>query len=906
MAFWLFLLLAASFAAGQNRPDYVFRHWGLEDGLPLNSIQTILQTSDNYLWIGTECGLVRFDGHRFEIFDRERVPELACDYVMSLCEARTGGLWFGTRGGGLWKLQHSRFQKIDPPAPGRLRIVWALHESADGRLWAGADDGLFCRQQGKWSEVYLPPPCRPSRIRCLMEDDRGRIWAGLRRGGVALVEKGARPPTARYVGLSGENVYSLFQNRQGNLFAGTEYRGAFQLDPALIRPPEALPVPGLADQFVASFYEDGAGRLWIGTMGQGVLLWDHQRRICQPLSPAGRIPGGLIIRILEDREHNIWLATNDDGLVKLHSASVRPFLPESISQRLVFSIFQDSQNRIWTGTNNDGLFLTGPEGTIKLSARLGLHHRRFNSLAETKDGSIWFVAQGMGLCRWRQGRLQILTRREGLADDSIFATLAGRDGRLWIGAADGTVQCWAGDTLTTVKRLSCRINAFLEDRSGRLWAGTMGNGLHCLENGIWRDFSRIPRLAGSMVDSLYEDHDGTIWCGTFRQGLLCLQNGQVRQISRREGLSDNTIFSILEDRQQNLWLGSNRGIMRVGRLSLEEFKRGERNSVDVTVLGRDHGLHSVECVGGFQTDACRTADGKMIFITTKGLVVIDPETIRPLPVPPPVIIESLTFHNREYCPAGPLPELAGEASLEFRFTAPAFLSSDKQRFAWRLDGFPDAAWTETVNQRQAKFENLPPGQYRFQVKTGNHEGAWNPQITEFKFNVTPRFHQSGWFYLGLPAAVLLLSATSWFTGRRLHRNRQEKRKAGRLPFKPGEIDLLVQRLVYLMEEERLYLNPDLCLKDLAGKLHVSPRHLSQVINDRLKKSVIDFVNTYRIQEAKRLLGNYKGNGSSIIQISLQAGFNSKSAFNRAFKLYTNQTPSDYLKKNGTVRRGASA
>ena len=301
-----------------------------------------------------------------------------------------------------------------------------------------------------------------------------------------------------------------------------------------------------------------------------------------------------------------------------------------------------------------------------------------------------------------------------------------------------------------------------------MWIGTDRGGLDCIENGRLSVFRKQPRdgLPADNVSSLFVDKDGVLWVGT-TGGLGRLDHGKWRHFTTREGLASNKIGYLLEDDQGYLWIGSNAGLMRVLKRSLDDLPEGSSATLPCRLFGKSDGLPTGECSSESQPGPCRTADGSLWFPTIKGLVVVNPMSLKPNTNPPPVVIDSvvidgqLTGEDRlraEVPHAVTIP--ASKQTLEVHFTSLSLAAPESGFFRYRLSP-QERDWTQAEPQRRyARYPRLPHGEYRFEVTACNEDGVWNQAPAILSVIVLPPFWQTWWFLAGSSILLLALIAGS--------------------------------------------------------------------------------------------------------------------------------------------------
>jgi signal transduction histidine kinase len=320
------------------------------------------------------------------------------------------------------------------------------------------------------------------------------------------------------------------------------------------------------------------------------------------------------------------------------------------------------------------------------------------------------------------------------------------------------------------------VRAICEDVQGDLWIGTSG-GLARFRNGQFAAFRKQDGLASDDISSLLPDADGALWIGTRGSGLMRFKESAWTSYTTTHGLAGNSIGYLIKDGEGNLWLGSNAGLMRAPKTSLDEFARGERESIICRAYVEADGLPTRECTQGSQPAATRSADGTLWLPTAKGLVSIHPSKLKPNPFPPPVIIESVLIEGAEQGTGRIWPGLPDqivvsprEEQLEIRYTSLNLGAAGRSQFKYRLAGH-ETAWNEVANTRVARYSKLPPGDYRFEVMAANEDGVWNTTPAAQVIIIQPPFWKTAWFMavsiLCLLGAVVLV--VYYFSTQKLQR-----------------------------------------------------------------------------------------------------------------------------------------
>jgi len=742
--------------------EYLITSWQTDEGLPQNTVTSIAQTQEGFLWFGTPNGLVRFDGARFTIFDANNLPELKSSRIVRLYLDREGGLWIGTEGGGIVRLKDEKLTHfgIGEGASGQ-HLADACEDDA-GALWLYLADGQLWRYANDRFTVFSYYWGGLSTCRALVAEPPGSLWVGAdwrlsrvsqnpQPGPLENQRLEDQPVTNRLDGLlaaRGGGYWCLADNRV------RKFRGRQQ---------EAdLGGYGWTNLPVFALCEDRQGSLWVGTLGGGLFKYDAHGQITH-LDVSQGLSEDAIRSLFEDSEGDLWVGTEGGGVNRL-----KPRVFETLDQRrglaanVVYSVCADARGGLWVGSNGGGVDHFQEGVTNHYGPAQGLVNPYVRCVFVARDQTVWAGTWGGGAFQLRDGRFQPVPGPRAL-NPVVRAIFQDRAGDLWFGTQVGLARWRAGawTVFTTREGLSANeVRAIAEDAAGTLWVGTIGGGLNRWAQGRFSALRQKDGLPSDDVCALYMDAEGVLWIGTLNRGLCRWQAGQLTSFSAQQGLGDNSIGYILEDGQGHLWLGSPSGLLRVKKEELNALARGATNAVQCRSYGRADGLPTRECTVGGQPGAWRTADGRLWFATVKGLVSINPAQLKPSPYPPPVLIESILVdgqpQNTNLLQVGGPGRLVlpyGKEQLEIRYTALNFSAPDRVRFKYRLEGY-ETAWVDAGPNRSARYSRLPPGQYRFQVLACNQDGVWNRKGSRLALVIEPPFWRTWWFLCGAGAGFL--------------------------------------------------------------------------------------------------------------------------------------------------------
>jgi PAS domain S-box-containing protein len=704
---------------------------------PGGAVNGIAQTADGFLWIGTDRGLVRFDGFSFRPVSFASIATASNVPILQLLTDASGKLWVRPQGAdlvrqidgkfesvrygpnaitalskdnhdgvlisdieqGTFRFTADRVQKLAPASP----PVISLEETADGKIWMGTlGDGLIFLKDGRATQVNAGLPDR--KINCLLAIGSDELWVGtdtgLYRGNGAGFHRLELP-----LALGNVHVLSLLRDRDSNIWAGTT-RGLLRINGTGISFSEEEELRG--DGGITVLFEDREGNLWIGGAG-GLGRIRDSAFVTYSTSSDRRFEH--IGPVYVDPEGRIWFAPSQGGLYILQNGRVQPVMP--IPLKVVVYSISGRDDVVWAGRQRGGL------------TRL----------------------------RFRNGAIesQSYTEANGLAQNSAYVVYESRDGSVWTGTLNGGVSKLKDGhftTYTTASGLASNtVSSILETRDGAMWFATP-TGLSSFSNGQWRTYTTKQGLPSTEVNCLFEDSSGTLWSGT-SAGLASFASNHFQTPNESPGVLREPILGITDDEDGRFWIATSHHVLRVPR---DKMLGVVVKSVDVREYDQADGLESTEGVKRSRSVVSDSA-GRIWFSLSSGLSVVNPSQIKDNSFPALPHIEAITADNNTANLAGFVQIPPSPRRITFEYTGLSLAASERIRFRYFLENF-DRTWSQPVASRDAVYTNLGPGSYRFRLVASNSEGLWNGPETAIAFSVAPAYYQTYWFRLSCVAAFL--------------------------------------------------------------------------------------------------------------------------------------------------------
>lgn len=771
-------------------PQLRFEQMSIEEGLPQQSVHSVLQDRQGFMWFATHGGLVRFDGYRMTVFrhEREEAHSLSSNRLWKIFEDREGTLWVATAEGGLNRFEAGsesfKAYRHDPADPHSLADdrVWDVFEDERGRLWVATSSGLslFDPAADTFTNKMLGKEIR-SIVQAMAPESSNPIWVGTSRHGLVRFDPATGPvesfrndpsdvdslPNDQVLVLSRDGAGALWVGTAGGLALFDEAAGSFQVFRHHPDEPHSLAGPK-----VQSIFEDRAGNLWIGT-NRGLSLLDRESGRFDNFrhDPSARrsLPHRSVASVYQDRTGILWVGTLYGGVARVDpriwqfTEYSRGGDPLRSPPGGVVALSEDREGLLWVGTSEGLVHFDSDPKSFSAPQAWGAPVSGAAGIASDKAGDVWVASRWGTLERWDSsaGRSQEVSLHANTSrHEYITALYSDASGALWIGQ-QGLVKLEPGPKLT---RYSHRpgdatspapsgIKTLAPGSEAALWIGYSDRGLARLAADS-EQFEHFRLYAGAegqpSVSAIYEDEAGRVWVGTnaglFRM-VLTGNQPEVRTFTVRHGLASDLIAGILPDDLGRLWLSTSAG------LSCFE---------PATETVRNFGTADGALPGGYNKGAAlRLRDGRMVFGGPGGMTVFHPEKIHQDPTLPPLVFTDLRLRNQSV-PLDPSGSgllvrpihltteivLGPEDDLvSFEFAALHFAHPPNNRYAYKLEGF-DGDWTFTdASRRVATYTDLQPGSYTLRVRGSNLDGIWNDEGIALGVEVLPPWWRTWWAYM---------------------------------------------------------------------------------------------------------------------------------------------------------------
>lgn len=787
MKSYLPLCLIASLLLGfrvYSSAQPLIRTYSVMDGLTSNTVWSITQDQQGFMWFGTKNGINRFDGYNFKAyqFNKKRPGSLGNNFINVIVPVGPKSLWVGTQGGVyIFDQEKENFRFLEEI--GRKGIYDILKDRKQNIWIATRSAGLYRYAAGtgrltNYKAGSLRNPISSNHIRKLAEDKHGRIWLATFGKGIDVLDaegKLLNNHSSKNSQLFSDQLLTMYCDRTGDIWAGTFGGGLTRFDTKLNRSENFKKEDGINDNIVRSICEPTPGKIYVGTeKGVNILnLADRRissvvRKASDPLS----LSDNAIYSIYPDREGGVWIGTffggvnylkeKSSGFEHYHSTAE----PSTLNGNAVSSFLEDKPGMFWVGTEDGGLnYFNSYTKTFQRypfhSGQEKLSYNNIHALFKDRQDRIWIgtFAGGLNIYDPRNG--SVTTYRNSLSNeftissDNVYSIYEDREQTIWVGTTNGINKYDAkNNRFIRIKNPELDENIIYdiyEDHTATMWFATHDNGLIWWNkpSGKWGKYQSNSKnsLSSDKITCILDDHAGNLWIGTDGGGLnrFNFKRKSFDVFEEGSGMEANVIYGLVQDNNKQLWISTNNGIYHFipGQNSFRFYSTWDN------LQSRQFNYKA----------AYKSSSGKIFFGGIKGFNAFYPDSIRNYEPVQKIVITNFMLFNREPVVGqkdSPLDttinyskeiELSYDQSvISFEYVAMSYLAPNKAKYAYKMEGF-DKDWNYVGTLRKATYTNLPPGHYVFSVKTSGNDGSWGQEASKITVIVRPPLYRTAVAYL---------------------------------------------------------------------------------------------------------------------------------------------------------------
>lgn len=729
--------------------NYGSRVWTTVEGLPGNTITDILQSSNGYLLIGTYEGLVRFDGSKFTIINKANDEDINFTSARTIFEDSRNNLWVGGNDDGVTVFcKDSTVRQFDVSNGLPNNSIRAMCEDLDGNIWIGTSSGLACVSPEY--KVYVPegvmllPKENHYLITHLYCDTFGKIWVSTADDdGTFFYENGSFFRSQLEAGYS-RKITVVNQDSSGAFWFGLESRMAVKV------------VGEKKQYFDFSFgqqkgsamnyiFEDSEGNIWFA-MDSGVAIL-HDGKIIN-FNQTNGLADEKIIKIIEDREKNIWIGTDRGGIQRLN----HPKFKTTVLNKTVNSIAQDIyRNVVWFGCD-DGVLCLKDGKFIENEITQKCKNIRIRHVDVCDEGTLFVSTyEILGQLKYTiDGKLSAWTKENGLVGNKVRVALELSNNDIYVGTTNGlSIIDGISGAITNITKKDGIDNDYImcifEASDGAVWVGTDGGGIFILrDKKIVKKITASDGLAGNVIFKITNFNKGEMWICT-GAGISIYKDNKFTTIDSRCGLSTDSVFQTICDKSGHVWCTSNSGIFSLNLNDVEDIINGKQTIVNPRYYGMSDGIVS----GGVTSTSRSFKDNKekIWFTLIDGFCVYDSTLENKSKTPPVIHVEQIDIDNQIYKRNFETVVVPSSAKrVRIKYTGISFVSSSLVKFKTKLEGF-DKDYSDWSFDRDVSYTNLSPGTYKFSVMTRNADEVEGKSENIVTLVVEAAFYQTIWFWI---------------------------------------------------------------------------------------------------------------------------------------------------------------
>lgn len=760
------LFLSFLVSTGVNAQRFSFENFTINDGLPVEIVNEIMQDSRGNIWFGTEAGgAVSYNGINFKVYTVD--DGLASNYVYKIVEDKNGVMWFGTDNG-LTSYDGTTF-KTDSLSI-RTRI-YDLTTDENGNLWVGTLQGLYKGVNGVIERIQLEGNI--DTVTAIEPIDSGRIWLGTEKSLIQINENNEILRKVEIDNFESKSIRLLWKSKKGNIWLGIRnwYGSNEELllwnGHDLLNPTPALSTPQFLD--LRALSEDSDGNFWIGSNSIGVARLSGGKWTI--MSRENGLVHNQVKTIFEDNQGNIWIGTQGGVSKYTNELFTHYSEKDGLVNNEVLNITQASNKDYWIGTlkgvtrinsSRQNSFSKQIENFSDPSIFL---NALVFSVTEGKNGEMWFGTE-KGLVKYDGKRFTKFDESNGLYDRFIFEVFYDeRDDVLWVSTAGGINSYVDGKivkhTVPSAEGTIVDAAAFqiLKGPDKAIWFFSF-NTVKKYYNGAFSTIT-LPKETETIISpyscALF-DKTGVLWLGNRGNGLVRIRDGRATIYTKeKDGLVSDNILLLENDDMGNLWIGTEKGIERIEFDERGEIKEIKRFSSKEGFLGIETNDRAVT----------KDEDGNLWFGTSSGVTKLNIDQLKINPHPPQVHITNVRLFYESVSDWSDysdgvskwyhLPEDLvlpyNQNNLSFDFVGINTTIPEKVQYKYILEG-TDKKWSPVTFSNQATYTNLEYGTYTFKVLAANESGVWAEVPATFSFKIKPPIWLTWWFILGSAIVVI--------------------------------------------------------------------------------------------------------------------------------------------------------
>jgi len=798
--FYILLLISVNLFAQDNKSNFInpklknygliTQNWNIDSGLQRNRILDIGSDEFGFIWIGTDNGLVRFDGKVFKIYNNYNTDVIKDRTVTNFSFAPDKSFWFKNGLRNLINMNDRKFSTIDYRNL-KVEIIHCIASDLSNKLWVGTiSNGLFYLENNKL--VKFTKNIYAENISSIVVDKKNNIWVGTKGYGIYKINGSKVVDKIMLPFFKLNRIKTLYVDSKKRIWAGTN-NGLALID--YNKSTKNYSIQKITSYRVNSIIEDKNNNIWIATNKYGILIRQNKKLL--RFSTQNGLSDNNVTSLLEG-ENGIWVGTFKGGLNYIRKAQVFTVSSnQGLTSTYVNALYEDYDGSLLIGTNIGLYKLKNPFVSEKVTKLNILNDNHIFSIARDNENNLVIGTRYNGLYVFQKNRTINYTTSNGLKSNFVRTVFFDDDNRMWVGANGGGVSVFSSNGIKSFTRengLSSELISFIhKSRKGQYWIGTSSGGVNIIDSGrVVKILNDKNGLSGNIISSIYEETDGTIWLTINGGGLTLIRKNIISNLNIHDGLYSDKLLNITPDSLGQLWFSTPKGIFSVKKNNILRYLKREDTKIYYQFFGEADGMLNDRCVGASPQTSITTSKGIVCFSTLNGIVNVYPSLIDKRETKIKVYIDEVLINYKVKSLSDISSIKPGAERVEFKFGAIDFANPNELEFIYKMSGLQNK-WIRIGKQRTISYSHLSYGQYKFFVKAVNRGINKESNLAEVSFYLEPFFYQTIYFkiLISLFLLGLIIGLTRYFY---LRKYKQE---------------LMLIELENVIEKERMRISKDM-------------------------------------------------------------------------------------------------
>lgn len=669
------------FSPNQSLKDLSIAQWTANDGLSSNNITSVFQSNDGLLWVTSFNGFMHFDADRTELFDRSNLSFLSTDGFYIAIQDSKGKVWLGSQGSGIVMYDSGRYKPFTPSSGTTPLSIRTLTIAKNDDVLVGSSNAGFYRIHNNTISQVHHPDLDKITVMGIVEDNDGTLWVATDGEGLFSIKGEQVTRFTTNDGLSTNAIAAIKLRSDGGLWVGTN-RGL-----QIMRDGKFTVVESMKSTQINALYIDGWNSLWIGTeRGLGRL---DEKGNDEWIYSKNNIDFVRISHISQDREGNIWVASNRSGIIRLKETNITNITRPALSSDRANIVTEGPDGKYYIGTDMNQVDICESGNCKPLVIKTPVGGNGIRDIYVMDNGDLW-LATYLGIINRKQnGTETVYGQDKGMPAEDFRIIHRDKAGSFWFGSRSGGLVKFRDGKIEKVYDhnnglQSNYILSVVEDREGNIYVGTHSGGMSVISpDGKVQTYHVREDDAGILIFNVDIDTDGRVWLMA-NTGPLYFDGTAIRPIELQADVKSKTYFDWIDDQRGNMWITTSIGMLQLKKADVLLFINKEIDNVAFQLRDDSDGMNNKECTGA--TRSTLSSKHHVLIPTLGGICEINPSEKKESEIIPPVRISHFRADNEEQDLIASLQIKPGALRYTFEYRVHSYVAPERNKFRYILEG----------------------------------------------------------------------------------------------------------------------------------------------------------------------------------------------------------------------------